>query len=290
MIAVFLRELKSYFENITGFIFMGFFLLLTGIFFVFNNLIPQSPNYNGLLGTITFIFLIVVPILTMRLLSEEARQKTDQLLLTSPLSLTGIVLGKYLAAVAVFLLTLVATSLYPILISLVGSVVVSEVVGGYIGFFLLGSAFIAVGLFVSSLTDNQVIAAVVTFAALLIMWILDALQQGLPADSLSGATFAGLLILGVAVFLYFTVRSWIVSAATAVVGAGVIALFWFVIGAKAGNFDGFIVKVLKWFSLLSRYQDFSLGILGLSSVVYYLSFSAVFVFLTVRVIEKRRWQ
>ncbi len=168
--------------------------------------------------------------------------------------------------------------------------VVSEVVGGYIGFFLLGSAFIAVGLFVSSLTDNQVIAAVVTFAALLIMWILDALQQGLPSDSLSGAAFAGLLILGVAVFLYFTVRNWIVSAATAVVGAGVIALFWFVIGAKAANFDGFIVKVLKWFSLLARYQDFSLGILGLSPVVYYLSFSAVFVFLTVRVIEKRRWQ
>ncbi len=290
MIAVFLRELKSYFENITGFIFMGFFLLLSGIFFVFNNLIPQSSNYNGLLGTITFIFLIVVPILTMRLLSEDARQKTDQLLLTSPLSLTGMVLGTYLAALAVFLLTLVVTFLYPILISSVGDLVVSEVIGGYIGFFLLGSAFIAVGLFVSSLTDNQVIAAVVTFAALLIMWILDALQQGLPSDSLSGATFAGLLILAVAVFLYFTVRSWIVSLATVVVGGGVIALFWFVVGGKAQNFDGFIVKVLKWFSLLTRYQDFSLGILGLSSVVYYLSFSAVFVFLTVRVIEKRRWQ
>jgi ABC-2 type transport system permease protein len=290
MIAVFLRELKSYFENVTGFIFMGFFLLLSGIFFVFNNLIPQSPNYNGLLGTITFIFLIVVPILTMRLLSEEARQKTDQLLLTSPLSLTGMVLGKYLAALGVFLLTLVVTVLYPVLISLVGDVVVSEVLGGYIGFFLLGSAFIAVGLFVSSLTDNQVIAAVVTFAALLIMWILDALQQGLPSDSLSGAAFAGLLVLGVAVFLYFSVRSWIVSVAAALVGGGVIALFWFVIGGKAQNFDGFIVKVLKWFSLLSRYQDFSLGILSLSSVVYYISFSAVFVFLTVRVIEKRRWQ
>jgi len=290
MIAVFLRELKSYFENVTGFIFMGFFLLLSGIFFVFNNLIPQSPNYNGVLGTITFIFLVVVPILTMRLLSEEARQKTDQLLLTSPLSLTGIVLGKYLAALAVFLLTLIVTFLYPVLISIVGSVVVSEIVGGYIGFFLLGSAFIAVGLFVSSLTDNQVIAAVVTFAALLIMWILDALQQGLPADPLSGAAFAGLMVVGVALFLYFTVRNWILSAATVLVGGCVIALAYLVIGAKAANFDGFIVKVLKWFSLLERYQNFSLGILGLSAVVYYVSFSAVFVFLTVRVIEKRRWQ
>ncbi len=290
MIAVFVRELKSYLENITGFIFMGFFLLLSGIFFVFNNLIPQSPNYTGMLGTITFIFLIVVPILTMRLLSEEARQKTDQLLLTSPLSLTGMVLGKYFAAIAVLLLTLVITFLYPLLISLVGSVVLSEIVGGYIGFFLLGSSFVAVGLFISSLTDNQVIAAVVTFAALLIMWILDALQQGLPADPVSGAAFAGLLVLAVAVFLYFTLRNWVVPVAAALVGGGVIALFYFVIGPKSGNFDGFIVKVLKWFSLLERYQDFSLGILGLSPVVYYLSFCAVFVFLTVRVIEKRRWQ
>jgi ABC-2 type transport system permease protein len=290
MIAVFLRELRSYFENITGFVFMGFFLLLSGIFFVFNNLIPQSPNYNGVLGTITFIFLIVVPILTMRLLSEEARQKTDQLLLTSPLSLTGMVLGKYLAAVAVFLLTLIVTFVYPVLISLVGSVVLSEIVGGYIGFFLLGSAFIAVGLFVSSLTDNQVIAAVVTFAALLVMWILDALQQGLPADALSGAGFAGLLVLGVAVFLYFNLRNWIVPGAVVLAGGGVIALFYFVIEPKAASFEGFIVKVLKWFSLLERYQDFSLGILGLSPIVYYLSFCAVFVFLTVRVIEKRRWQ
>ena len=290
MIAVFLRELKSYFENITGFVFMGFFLLLSGIFFVFNNLITQSPNYNGLLGTITFIFLIVVPILTMRLLSDEARQKTDQLLLTSPLSLTGMVLGKYLSAVAVFLITVIITFVYPVMLSMAGSIVVSEIIGGYIGFFLLGTAFIAVGLFVSSLTDNQVIAAVVTFAALLIMWIIDALQQGLPADALSGAAFAALLVLAAALYLYFTVRNWVVSVATALVGWGVIALFYFVIGAKAANFDGFIVKVLKWFSLLERYQDFSLGILGLSPVVYYLSFSAVFVFLTVRVIEKRRWQ
>jgi ABC-2 type transport system permease protein len=287
MLAVFIRELKSYYQNITGFIFMGFFLLLAGIFFTFNNLIPQSPNFNGVLGSITFIFLVVVPILTMRLLSEEQRQKTDQLLITSPLSLTGMVLGKFFAAQAVFLITLVVTFIYPILLSTVGSIVVPEIVGGYIGFFLLGSAFIAVGLYVSSLTENQVIAAVVTFSALLIMWIIDALQQGLPADPLSGLIFAGLLVLGVTVFLYFTTRNWPTTVAVLVVGSGVALLFWFL---DQANYDGFIVNVLKWFSLLQRYQDFSLGILGLSPVVYYISFSAIFIFLTVRVIEKRRWK
>ena len=287
MFAVFIRELKSYYQNITGFIFMGFFLLLAGIFFTFNNLIPQSPNFNGVLGSITFIFLVVVPILTMRLLSEEQRQKTDQLLITSPLSVTGMVLGKFFAAQAVFLITLVVTFIYPILLSTVGSIVVPEIVGGYIGFFLLGSAFIAVGLYVSSLTENQVIAAVVTFSALLIMWIIDALQQGLPSDPFSGLIFAGLLVLGVTIFLYFTTRNWPSTVGVLVVGSGVALLFWFLDHA---NYDGFIVKVLKWFSLLARYQDFSLGILGLSPVVYYISFSAIFIFLTVRVIEKRRWK
>lgn len=287
MIAVFVRELKSFYQTITGFIFMGFFLLLSGIFFVFNNLIPQSPNFNGVLGSITFIFLVVVPILTMRLLSEEQRQKTDQLLITSPLGITNMVLGKYFAAQAVFLSTLVITLVYPILLDTVGYPVWSEIIGGYIGFFLLGSAFIAVGLYVSSLTDNQVIAAVVTFSALLIMWIIDALQQGLPADPVSGMIFAGLLVAGVATFLYFTTKNWPVTVAAAVVGGGVVALFYFL---DPANYDGFIVRVLRWFSLLERYQEFNLGILALSPIVYYVSFIAVFIFLTVRVIEKRRWK
>src|SRR5690606_25355348 len=140
--------------------------------------------------------LIVVPILTMRLLSEESRQKTDQLLLTSPLSVTGMVLGKYFAAVGVFLITLLITCIYPIILSFFGTIAVWEIVGGYVGFFLLGSAFIAVGLFVSSMTDNQVIAAVVTFSALLFLWILDWIIEGLPTDRVSGIVFACLLVAG----------------------------------------------------------------------------------------------
>ena len=145
MFAVFTRELSAFFKSITGFIFMGIFLLITGIFFMSDNLIPQSSNYVSVLGGITFVFLVVVPILTMRTLSEERHQKTDQLLLTSPLSIGSIVLGKYLAAVAVFIFTLIITLLYPLQLSLVGSISVSEIAGGYIGIFLLGCAFIAIG-------------------------------------------------------------------------------------------------------------------------------------------------
>jgi len=286
MLAVFKRELKAYFASPTGYIFMGFFLLISGIFFALSNLLTGSPNYLSVLSSITFVFLIVVPILTMRLMSEESRQKTDQLLLTSPLSVTGIVLGKYFAAVMVFLLTLLITCLYPIILSFFGTIAVWEIVGGYIGFFLLGAAFISIGLFISSLTDNQVIAAVVTFGALLFIWILDWIIGGIPTDRVSGIVFACALVVGVAALVYFTTRNIFVSAVIAVVGFGIVAGIYF---ANKYFFDGFIVRTLEWFSLLSRYETFMMGILSLSPIVYYITFSAVFLFLTVRVIEKRRW-
>jgi ABC-2 type transport system permease protein len=203
------------------------------------------------------------------------------------LRITSIVLGKFFAAQAVFLLTLVITFLYPILLSLVGRIATMEIVGGYIGFFLLGSSFIAVGLFVSSLTDNQVVAAVVTFSALLFMWIVDWVQNAVPTDQASGVVFAALLVVAAVLFVFLTIRNWIVSAATFLLGTGLVVIL-FVVNPQA--FEGLIVRVLEWFSLLERFTDFNRGILSISPIVYYISFSSAFIFLTVRVIEKRRWQ
>ena len=288
MLAVFKRELKAYFSSPIGFTFVGFFILLAGIFFAISNLIPASPNYTAVLGSITFIFLFVVPILTMRLLSEEMRQKTDQLLITSPLSITGIVVGKYLAAVAVFFLTLAITVIYPVIMSFfaLGGLAWWEIVGGYIGFFLLGSSFIAVGLFFSSLTDNQLIAAVESFAALLLIWILDFIAQSVPSDAVSGLVFLALIGLGLVLLVFLSTRSTLATVVTFLIAAAaVVLLFMF----SRGSFDGLIGRILSWFSLLKRYGDFGQGLLGLSPIVYYISFSGVFVFLTIRMIEKRRW-
>jgi ABC-2 type transport system permease protein len=286
MIAVFKREIKAYFSSPAGYVFMGFFLLISGFFFALSNLFQASPNYTGVLGSITFIFLIVVPILTMRLMSEESRQRTDQLLLTSPLSIAGMVLGKYFAAVGVFLITLLITCLYPIILSFFGTIAVWEIVGGYIGFFLLGSAFISIGLFISSLTDNQVIAAVVTFSALLLTWIIDWVIQGLPTDRTSGMVFACILVAGATLLVYFTTRNIFVSVVTVVIGAGIVTALYFI---DPFLFDGLIVRVIEWFSLLKRYDKFTMGILSVSPIVYYITFSSAFLFLTVRMIEKRRW-
>jgi ABC-2 type transport system permease protein len=241
-----------------------------------------------MLSSLTFIFLFLVPILTMRLLSEEMRQKTDQLLITSPLSITGFVMGKYLAAVAVFLITLLITVLYPILMSFfaIGGLAGWEILGGYVGFFLLGSSFIAVGLFFSSLTDNQLVAAVLTFAALLLIWILDIIAQSLPTDPITGFVFMAILAAGLVLLVFFSTRSTLATIVTIIAaGATLVLLFVF----SRTFFDGIIAKVLTWFSLLKRYNDFSMGILGLSPIVYYISFSGAFVFLTIRMIEKRRW-
>lgn len=289
MLAVFRRELKAYFTSPIGFIFMGFFILISGVFFALTFLLNPSPaRYIGLLSSLTLIFLFLVPILTMRLLTEDTRQKTDQLLITSPLTVTGIVAGKYLAAVGVFFLTLVVTLVYPLIMSFfaLGGLAWAEIVGGYIGFFLLGSCFIAVGLFFSSLTDNQLVAAMETFAALLMIWILDGISASVPASAQSGLVFLAILAAFLMLLVFFATRSAIATAATGVIAA--IALLLLYLFAR-GFFEGLIAKVLAWFSLLKRYNDFTLGILNLSPIVYYISFCGAFVFLTVRMIEKRRW-
>jgi len=286
MLAIIKKEFLTYFKSMTGYIFMACLLFFVGLFFVLNNLLGMSPQYNGVLSNITFVFMLIVPILTMRLLAEEARQKTDQLLLTSPISLSRIVLGKYLGAVSVLFLTLIITLIYPAILSTMGSVNWPEVIGGYVGFFLFGCSLIAVGLFVSSITDNQVIAAVVTFTVLLLIWFIDTIAQGLPTDRTSGIIFTCILIAAVAVIFYMAAKNWIVSGG--IVAAGLIGVF---VGyrMKPAAFDGLIAKVLNWFSLLSRYDDFSMGVLNLSPIIYYISFSGIFLFLTVRMLEKKRW-
>ncbi len=288
MLAVLRRELKAYFSSPIGFVFVGFFVLIAGVFFALSNLLTGNPSFTGVLSNLTFIFLFLVPILTMRLLSEEMRQKTDQLLITSPLSITGIVLGKYLAAVGVFVITLLITLLFPVIMSFFSLLGLAwwEIFGGYIGFLLMGCAFISIGLFFSSVTDNQLIAAVETFAALLLIWILDFVSQSVPSDAISGLVFLAVLGAALVALVWFSTRSFVASlTAFVLAAAAVVLLFVF----SRPFFTGLIAKILSWFSLVKRYNDFGMGILGLGPIVYYISFAGAFVFLTIRMIDKRRW-
>ena len=166
MTAIFKRELKSYLTSMVGYLFIFFVLVLTGIYFSAYQLSGGYSKFETTLSALTFVFLIGVPILSMRVLAEERKQKTDQLLLTAPVSVWDIVFGKYLALVAVFAIPVVIMCVYPLIMSKFGTISYASAYTGILGFFLLGCANLAIGVFMSALTESQVIAAVLTFVFL----------------------------------------------------------------------------------------------------------------------------
>jgi ABC-2 type transport system permease protein len=286
MLAIFKRELRAYFQTPIGFLYMGLFLLLTGVFYFFDNLISGRSQFTGFLGSILLIYLFAIPLLTMRLFSEEKRQKTDQLLLTSPVSIYGIVCGKFLAALAVYTGTLLFTALYAIVIAVYGDLQTWETLGSYIGFIFLGACYISLGIFISAGTENQLTAALVSFFVLMFIWLIDPVSQMVPSDTKSGIVSAAILLGGLLLFLFLNTRNWVIVLGAAVLGALAIGGFYLF---KQEVYFGFIQKFLGWFSLNRRYQTFSMGLLKIDSLLYYASFSGLFLFLTVRLIEKRRW-
>ena len=186
MLAVFKRELQSYFYSAIGYVFMGCFLIIAGIFFTFGNILNASSNVGTLFSNITFIFILIVPILTMKLMSDEKKSKTDQLLITSPLSLWSIVGGKFMAACGVFLGTLACTFIYVIILSSYGNVSGMEVFVNYLGFFLMGCCLIAIGLFMSTLSENQVASAISTFGVILFLYLLDSIIASMSSVTMLG--------------------------------------------------------------------------------------------------------
>ena len=177
MTAVYKKELRSYLYSVTGSIFVGANLLFLGIYYTAFNLGGGYPSIAYAINSAVFIFLLITPIITMRIMSEEQKQKTDQLLLTSPTSIMQIVLGKYFAMLTIFLIPVAVTCLYPLILGVFGKVAYGESYTAVLGYFIFGAACIAVGLFISSLTDNQIIAAVLTFAVMLLSFLMQGIES-----------------------------------------------------------------------------------------------------------------
>jgi len=234
MFAIYTRELKSYFLTPIGYIFCGMFLVVSGLVFAECTLLAQSTDSVGeYFIYMMFIFSILLPLLTMKLFSDDKRNRTDQILLTSPVSVLGIVMGKYFAALTVFGATFLANAFNFVLLFNYGTPNIVSIFMNILGIFLLGAAFIAIGIFLSSLTENQLIAAV----------------------SAMGVNVSMLLI-----------------------------------SMVAGEVESaFFRTVLKWFSVIDRFTPFTNQMLDASAIIYYISLAAVGIFLTTRVIEKRRW-
>ena len=286
MSAVYRKELRGFFTSMIGYVFIAFVLLIAGIFITLTNFRTGYPNFEYSLGSISMILIFVVPILTMRIFAEERRSKTDQLLYSLPMSVTEIVIGKYLAAVTVFAVPCAVMCLYPVIMSFYGKVSFTSAYGAMLGFFLLGCALIAVGVFMSSLTESQVISAVISFGAMIVIYMMSSISSLIPAASSASYIAFAVVILLIALIVYYMTKNYWTAFSVAAALELVLAIFFF---TGSSRFEGLFSRALGWLSFFARLDNFIYGIFDITSLVYYLSVAAVFVFLTMQSVEKRRW-
>jgi ABC-2 type transport system permease protein len=297
MLAIIKKEMRGYFNSWIGYVFLFILVGLVGVFFTLINLYGMSSAFQNALGNITILLLVIVPVLTMRLFAEEARQKTDQLLYTSPVSVTSIVLAKFLSAFALALLGLLITVLYCLMITPYGTLPFAEIFTSYLGYALLMAAFISLGMFVSACTENQIIAAVVTFFALIFMYIMDSvadfISNSVTASSTGGSaalTSLVFCVIVIGILLYLIYDSTKHLYLTFFIGLVLLAATIGLLVYDQTIFDGLLVNIVRWFSVLSRFTSFNQGILNLADIVYYFSFAGLFIYLSINAIEKRRWR
>lgn len=286
MLAIYKKELRSYFTSMIGYVFIAVFLVIIGVFFFLNNLLSRVANFEYTIANVSFIFVLLVPLLTMRLMAEENKQKTDQLLLTSPVTARDIVMGKFLAVFTILLMVIAVISTYPLIMSLYGEVPYAASYSSVIGFVLLGGAYLALGLFLSSLTDSQVVAAVITFITFFFTLFMDGIAGTLSTTHRTAFMFFAILILLICLLLWTMMRNITVALGVAIIGEGILVTTYM---NNPTLFDGAIVKVFSWLSATSRFNNFYMGILDLSDIIFYLSIIFVFLFLTTQVIKKKRW-
>lgn len=233
MLAVLKRELSAYFKAPVGYVFIAASFLFSGFFFWMFSLSVGSTDVSGVFQGMFYVYMIFVPILTMRLMAEDNRQKTDQLLLTAPVSLFGLVMGKFLSAYIIFLMGDVIMLIYGVVMSFYASVNWAMILGNFVALALAGGIFVAAGLFISSLTESQMIAAIGSFALNLTLMLITTVSSVIP---------------------------------------------WKIVS-----------DVIASLSVFDRYYEFTTGIFSLSNTFFFLSVIVIFLFLTVRVLEKRRW-
>ena len=287
MLAIYKKELRQYFNSMIGFVFLAFFLVIIGIYTWAYNLSSGLGNFEVTLGGISFMYVLLVPILTMRIVAEEKRQKTDQLLYTAPVSLTKIIVGKYFAVLTLFSCAFIPICIYPLIIHMYGTDVrLAPAYSSIIGFYLLGTATIAIGLFISSLTESQVIASVVSFITLLLTFLLSNITGMLPTEAISQCVMIAVLWLVICLVFYHMMNNVTVLVMMAVIGE---AAIWIIYAVKSSLYESLLTNILNTLALSTRFDDFSLGILNYDAIVYYVSIAFLFVFLTIQMIKKKRF-
>ena len=286
MLAILKRETKSYFTGMIGYVVVAVFLAVLGLYFTNQNLMFASPDFGGVLYTCTILLLFLLPALSMRSFAEERRAKTDQLLLTSPVSIPGIVLGKFLAQMAVFCVPLLAAAVMPLILTAFGRVNLIGAYASLLGFVLLGAACISIGTFLSALTENQIIAYLSTFGVLLVCYLMNGIRSMFTSGNLLAFLVFTVALLIAAILVGVTCKSLVAGAGTFFVGAA--ALFVLFTVRPAWLLSAFNA-VLSALALFDPFTNIVSGMFSLTAMLYYLSVTALFLFLTGQTLERRRW-
>ena len=287
MLAIYKRELRSYFQSMVGCVFVAFLVLFTGIYFTAYNLTAGYPYFSYTLSGSLIVFIVGIPLITMRSFAEERKNKTDQLLLTAPVSLTKVVLGKYLAMATVVAIPNLVFCLFPLIIKMNGTAYLKVDYISIMVFFLLGCVYLAIRMFLSTLTESQIIAFITTFGALLLLYLWDGIMEFLPSSA-SGCMVGVLLILSLIVFYIWQITSnWILSAVLEAVCVIACVAVYFV---KSSLYENLLSMLLGKLAFADVFTGITRNhIVDMSGIVLYLSVITVFIFLTVQTIQKRRW-
>ena len=288
MTAVYKRELRSYFNSMIGYVFVAAVMLVIGLYFTLYNLRAGHPFFAYALAGTLVIFAFAVPLLTMKSMAEERRSKTDQMLLTYPVSVTGVVLGKFFAMLTVYTIPMLIACLCPVVIAKGGNGSYLIDYSSILLFLFLGAMFLSIGMFLSSLTESQIIAAVVSMVALLLLLLWDTLVAFIPA-TVAGSAVGFLILFAVAaLLLYRSMES--PAVGIAVFGLGVI---FTVLGAALVStwFAGALTGFLNIFSIHKPIANFTSNYLfDVKGLLHYVVITVLFVFLTIQSVQKRRYR
>ncbi len=286
MAAIYKRELRSFFGGIMGWLFIALMLLVFGIYTVTLNLSELYADFSLVPYMAQYVYLIVVPLLTMRTLAEEKRQHTDQLLYSSSVSVYEIVFGKYFAMLTVLAIPMAISCAYPAVLSSYGRVPMVTSYSSLLAFFLLGAALIAIGLFFSAISQNQLVSAAICFCALLFCYFADELSTVLSAEISSALYFFTALIILIGLLVRYMTGSWKAAGIFAAAAEAALLILFF---AAPGVLDGAPAAVLTCAALFSKLESFCNGIFDIPVLIYDVTVAWLFVFLSIQAFDKRRW-
>ena len=286
MVAVLRHELSLYYHSLTGYVFGAFLLVFTGIGALIYNINASVANFEYVLSFIQVVFIIIVPILTMRIIADEKRQRTDQLLYSLPISTSDIVVGKFLALLVVYIIPMIVICTYPLIFSMYGDVYLPTSYGSIVAFVFLGLALISIGMFISSLTESQGMAAGICVVVMLFNYYCTKLADAVSNTSI-GALIAIIVLMVILGFIIrFMTKSDVIGYGFAIFTSIIAGVLYLV---KPQLLEDLLPNVMKQISLFERFTMFYNGVFDLTAIVYYISVIAFFLFLCVQSLEKRRY-